>query len=120
MTILKAGVDTGIGTHGMFRPNADEGRLLAHLLLLPAIERGMSSNAGYPSALRRDVGYSEPLAARLAAGDRRSAAHLLAMHAVHALSLGPAELRRHWASQAFRALQTHAEFALHDFGGGRR
>lgn len=118
MTILKAGVDQGIGTQGMMRPNEAAARRFAHLLLLPGILRGMSHSGGYPSALRHDIGYSEPRAARAVAGEIRSVAHLLAMHCVNCLARPLQETRPFWPTRAFRALQVHADWALGDPSGG--
>ena len=112
MTILKAGVDTGLGTRGMFRPNADEGRLFAHLLLLPGFdrvlrrqERSRSGIGPWLDSFRQDTGYREPAGciAACRGSERRSAAHGLALHAVGALA-NPQFSRRHAGAPAFRQM----------------
>lgn len=129
MTILRHGVDAGLGTRAIARPNEGDGILFAHLLLLPVFERSLPGPAGiqaYRARLCRDIdGYREPAAAVAAAGSlRRSTAHLLAMHAVHCFSRPLRETRPLHGTRAFRGLQLHCLRALDrshrgDGGGGR-
>ena len=113
MTILRRGIDTGLGTRGMFRPNPGDGAVMAHLLLLPGLYAALS--AGESIQLREDMGCYESRAAIAAAGSlRRSAAHLLAMHCVNCLARPMRETRPLRATPAFRALQERAIAALRE------
>lgn len=125
MTILKLGADAGLSARAMIRPNAGEGAIFAHLLLLPIFERSLPARIkSYRARLCRDTGYREPAAAAAVAGERRSTAHLLAMHAVHCLSRPLRETKPLHGTPAFRGLQLHCLSALdrvaetEAFGGG--
>ena len=112
----KAAIDPSVSARLMYRPNARAGSDLAHLLLRPAIERGIPDGdadelVGWLARFRADLGWIEPEACR-AVGEKRSAAHILALHCVGTLATPPLLAARLGKSTAWLALQRNALEAL--------
>lgn len=127
MTILKAGVDQGLGTRtlrghgGPLRSSSADAARLAHLLLLPKFEAALHGDrpAVLLDRLQRKAGWQPPASCAAICTERRALAHLLAFHAVGAMSLSDAGGRPFRSQASFRELNRQCLQLLAGFGGGR-
>ena len=116
---VKARFDHAILATALYRPNAKQGRNFAHVMLLRGIERGLPVEGSeelelYLGELRNDLEWTEPEGCRALAGERRSAAHMLALHAVGTFGMDalPIPTRRYFQGRSWRALQARTLKAL--------